>query len=514
MSEEIKKKIYNLVFMLKNIFLSNNNLLDEIINIASTKSPSSAFTNGLLVARRHYIENYNIGIAKLARFLAIIRRDYGSQEFSNTISEVKSILALPQSNFPTQIKADKMNIDTKLTIGIYKYGKYGWLAESRIEKINKAYSNITHENLPDYMYQLAIEIFHSLYLVNTSLDSRVYTSDILTKISKITEPLRKSDLRNITIADEFISILLSAKILSEMIKNIKERNKVENVKEALKNSKMDDTMKECLSNLVDDISKKEKDEMNDIKNIRKIIGGLSASKVGHQIDFDNKIKIFEILSKHPVITDSIINSIRTTKNESGLHGNIIDFQGYREMRSYDELKKIRLTEFIYDEYMFLSNVAKKKVYVKDYENGTFGKKKKYAILIDKSGSMNGEKIEWAKSVGITLLLNSLIDDVKVVFFDYDPHEIFDLKNNFTENIEKIASVVAEGGTDIDKALEFIDKKLPKYTTLLITDGRDTVTYKPKNELITIMLDEDNQTLKEISRKYFKIEDIKKSKFTI
>ncbi len=154
----------------------------------------------------------------------------------------------------------------------------------------------------------------------------------------------------------------------------------------------------------------------------------------------------------------------------------------------------------------------------------------YYVLIDKSGSMSSygggadNKSIWARSVALALLEKAKAKGRKYYlrFFDDD----------FSERLEKpdeikqaITSVASDGGTTIDKALAVAiadmtrDKKLAKSTNtiILISDGEDNVTPEFKQllkdnkiKLITIMIDGDNETLKEISEAYFKVKPTEKN----
>lgn len=61
----------------------SDELRKECICIAREKSPSSAFDLASIAARKHGVGGMQaIGVAKATRWLAVIRRDCGDQEFS------------------------------------------------------------------------------------------------------------------------------------------------------------------------------------------------------------------------------------------------------------------------------------------------------------------------------------------------------------------------------------------------------------------------------------------------
>ena len=58
----------------------------ECVDIARNKSPSSAFDLASIAARKYGIDGMEaLGVAKATRWLAVIRRDHGDQEFNRTV---------------------------------------------------------------------------------------------------------------------------------------------------------------------------------------------------------------------------------------------------------------------------------------------------------------------------------------------------------------------------------------------------------------------------------------------
>jgi len=98
------------------------------------------------------------------------------------------------------------------------------------------------------------------------------------------------------------------------------------------------------------------------------------------------------------------------------------------------------------------------------------------ILLDKSGSMRGNKIAWAKAVALALALKAKRQkvDYYIIPFDYRTYDVYD-KNN----INKLLGVGASGGTNISRALftalELAERNKYQYANIVvITDGADTI----------------------------------------
>jgi uncharacterized protein with von Willebrand factor type A (vWA) domain len=137
----------------------------------------------------------------------------------------------------------------------------------------------------------------------------------------------------------------------------------------------------------------------------------------------------------------------------------------------------------------------------------------YYILIDKSGSMSGEKTIWARAVALALL--KLAKEKKrryfLRFFDYTAYELLDDKD-FEKLLKYILEVEANGGTSIDTALRTALEDLVKYklseltnTIIIITDGEDNVKtssedFKKANTiLVAVMIQGRNTSLEEIAK---------------
>ena len=94
-------------------------------------------------------------------------------------------------------------------------------------------------------------------------------------------------------------------------------------------------------------------------------------------------------------------------------------------------------------------------------------------------------------------------DAKLIFFDEYPFEPIDLKN-FSKTLDALLRLRCEGGTSINRALKKADE-FEDHRIILITDGKDKVSYKPSNKLTSVMVKGENETLKKISDEYLKVQ---------
>jgi uncharacterized protein with von Willebrand factor type A (vWA) domain len=147
---------------------------------------------------------------------------------------------------------------------------------------------------------------------------------------------------------------------------------------------------------------------------------------------------------------------------------------------------------------------------------TFAKKSNidgYYVLLDKSGSMGGEKIMNARAIAFALGLLAKQRRLKFMFrfFDDNVYDLIDKLN--IENLAKIGSVTANGGTCIscalNKALEDLRNMKEFVIIIIITDGEDEFAIEPlanaikngKHKLISVLIgNESYRYLTELTKK--------------
>jgi len=146
---------------------------------------------------------------------------------------------------------------------------------------------------------------------------------------------------------------------------------------------------------------------------------------------------------------------------------------------------------------------------------TFSKKSNidgYYVLLDKSGSMGGEKIVNARAIAFALGLLAKQRRLKFMFRFFDNY-VYDMIDKLNiENLAKIGSVDANGGTCIscalNKALEDL-RNMKEFVIIIITDGEDEFNTEPlvnaikngKHKLISVLIgNESFHNLTELTKK--------------
>ncbi len=147
------------------------------------------------------------------------------------------------------------------------------------------------------------------------------------------------------------------------------------------------------------------------------------------------------------------------------------------------------------------------------------------VLLDKSGSMDGEKIRWAKATAIALFMRARREGRPffIRFFDSAPYNLIKVSRSGKPGealrlMDYLARIKSGGGTDITRSIIAACQDISGIKMrglgelILITDGEDRLAENMVKKhlrennarLITVMVMGENPDLKRISSKYFKV----------
>jgi len=147
------------------------------------------------------------------------------------------------------------------------------------------------------------------------------------------------------------------------------------------------------------------------------------------------------------------------------------------------------------------------------------------VLLDKSGSMDGEKIRWAKATAIALFMRARREGrpFLIRFFDSAPYSLIKVSRSSKPGetlrlMDYLARIKSGGGTDITRSIIAACQDVSGLRMrglgelILITDGEDRIAenmvrkHMKENSLrlVTVMVMGENPDLRRISFKYFKV----------
>jgi len=387
---------------------------------------------------------------------------------------------------------------SELEGGIFVYGNYGVIGKYRAETIVEA-ANVKAPLI------VALELFHAAYLLNTKIREK---ADAVLK--KVVEPiLQDEELRDMTVADDIISRVFAVKYLRELFANLKfkglyntlqhlmslgeERQETRQQKEAKEPSRGD--FNHEFKNAVMGAFHRAKEFAEKGKNIQQLYTKVVGKKPG----------LFQLLDimKYNIAVD--ISLLLKKFMESGFdvgkkfHGHFGNPEGVVFGK---DLSRALPSSLALPEEVFWYRYATGTLPLLELRGE---EPRSFIMMIDKSGSMKGEKTLWARSIALKLLQISKNSNIQAWcgFFDAVVHRVYDLKRQSHEALKAVLAVSSKGGTSIDKALKEADRY--NATIILITDGEDDVTYKPRNRLISVMVMGNNEHLMKISDEYLAVE---------
>ncbi len=385
-------------------------------------------------------------------------------------------------------------------------------------------------NKPEFLDEdLAISIYYALFLPFPILKEpeRKDTKEIM-KYTLISALLSSNNLKSVkqyTIADSTTSTVVSAVLLETITEELQkaaqphggDMNSKQKSDTQFGQSKNTD-----LSNTVDKALESIKDVAKQAKEITNLTMKFAAGNAS-MLSLDDVIQDVINLSKNTNVK-AILEVLKLIE-ETDTYIRVKKIPSPRgELEGYElgnDVEKIVPSELALPKELFLIKYAEKdlllyrKVVSRDYG--------KFYILLDKSGSMMGLKIIWAKAVALALAQRAVRErrEFYVRFFDSIPYPPIHISRRIhgrdvIKLLEYLARIRANGGTDITRAIltavDDIVSTTPKSRIsdiILITDGEDRVAVdmvkkglaRANARLHTVMIHGNNPDLRAISESY-------------
>ncbi|MDT7900671.1 MAG: VWA domain-containing protein [Acidianus sp.] len=410
-----------------------------------------------------------------------------------------------------------------------------------LKKISGKDSNIDPDFLVDTYY------VHYLPLPILKSKSEISQGDAI-KYALLDMTL-SSDLvlknRNYSIANSAVSMALSVSYIQNLIEELErirrtsqsaeEREAAEQILNGLmkgsqgkeggeqkeQQGQTTDATKKLLKQVHEKALSKAAEDANAVRSMQRIVGGNGAG-TGSVLNFEGDVhevlrlarnteikKILEFLSGIPKLGS--FTKKKTTRYSRG------ELYGYEEG---SDLERIVPSELAMPEDLFYVRLAESQLLL--YQKQIKESLGPIYLLLDKSGSMDGEKILWAKAVALALYSRARREnrDFYLRFFDNIPYPLIKVIKNAKSKdvikmIEYIGKIRGGGGTDISRsvisACEDIKEGHVKGVSevIILTDGEDKIaettvrrSLKDANAtLISVMIRGDNADLRRISDTY-------------
>jgi uncharacterized protein with von Willebrand factor type A (vWA) domain len=390
--------------------------------------------------------------------------------------------------------------------------------EKVVDIVRKVLGGVRVVDLP-----LSIDSYYSLYLPHPLLKDLGEVPKELARNYLFFKVLLESEefsrMRYSTIGNSTLSTLAAAIVLGEFEKALEQLQQGSGG-----SSGSEEVTEEEMRELVSSVSKRVAESFNAVKSMMKLMSYGTEPGTGTAFDLeesgDEVIKlaqsadvraILELLTKVPDVSGKIVRPYeRYSKGE------------VRGFEIGGDVERVHPSEIAMPKILFRLKLAEGKLLL--YDKVLPKSLGPLYVLVDKSGSMEGEKIVWAKATLLALLMRSRREsrEFYMRFFDGMPHQLLRIgrrvkSREFVEILKYLARVKSGGGTDITKAVitacdDIAGGGVKEVSDIvLITDGEDRVASSALSKrlrdvgcrLHTVMIMGDNRDLRKISYRYLR-----------
>ena len=196
-----------------------------------------------------------------------------------------------------------------------------------------------------------------------------------------------------------------------------------------------------------------------------------------------------------------------------------------------DLERVHFSQLALPDDLFYADLANGRLLL--YEKELPASRGPIYVLLDKSGSMVGSKIDWARAVAVALFKKA-VDEGRVFvvrFFDSIPYSPMLVKGGSRPNdvlrvLSYLARVRAGGGTDITRAVSAATEDIAKLRLgsrervsdiVLITDGEDRLSPEVLQRMLksanarlhAVMIQGHNAFLQQVSYRYLTVRRLEK-----
>ncbi|AFK51184.1 von Willebrand factor, type A [Thermogladius calderae 1633] len=374
---------------------------------------------------------------------------------------------------------------------------------------------------PDLNEALSTDFFYSFYLPAPVLvdDVEKGLERHYAVVKSLLESRRFSEVRSKTVLDSFTSSLAASVFASELIKAIEESTRGYHPSEGKEGQEKN--IRERVERAVEATAR----IVDNVKALKKIAEGdqpgssslyeleeysMDLLKLARNLDVSKILELIKGLKPWMLTTTEEKQNFKRGEYDGYELGRDVERVASSNLALPEELFDLRFVEGRLLLYKKVLSKGKGPVYV----------------LLDKSGSMDGLKMTWAKAVALAIFMKASREfrDFYFRFFDSITYPLVKIERKLkarrvVKMIDYIASVRGSGGTDITRAIITATTDLRTGQTknvsdiVLITDGIDRiaeqqVTYglrKAGARLITVMVGGENKSLKKISYRYLRVE---------
>ncbi len=394
---------------------------------------------------------------------------------------------------------------------------------------------------------LAVDIYYIMYLPVPLPDYDLVNiagsnQELLRRLMIVQNILASNKLqkiKNYTTADSMTSMVAAASFIERLNRMLQtpaggqgdksERNKQKALDSESQDSSAGNSDKnlEDLKNSIEKALEKTIEDVKVAKEIKGLIAKVGAGNTSILSYTENPEEVLKLARETDI--SKILEKLAGLK--------LILSRKSKEFRRYSkgwltgiefgrDLERLHYSQLALPEEIFIANFANDKLLL--FEKSLNSSLGPIYVLLDKSGSMIGDKIYWARAVAVALLQKSISEgrDFYVRFFDSMTHPLMKVSRRSKPSmimkvLMYLATVRAGGGTSISNAIFTAAEDLKKEKkrrisdVILITDGEDKINLnllariktESKMRLHTVMVQGINQYLKKLSDRYLMVKKL-------
>ncbi|MET1102139.1 MAG: VWA domain-containing protein [Pyrodictiaceae archaeon] len=383
----------------------------------------------------------------------------------------------------------------------------------------------------------AISVFYTFFfpfpMIREDATRLSESDEVLRKQLMILAQLMKSDkfeeIRRKTIADTITSMVVSALFMEAIARELRKQIGPQGGDFSGQKGGSSNITQQLLKRVVSKALDSIKEQASQAKEITTLVQRFSAG-TGSMLSLEDSILDIINLAKNTDVK-TILEVLKTIEDVEGyikkrkLRSPRGELDGYE---TGNDVERIVISELALPKEIFLTKFVENSLLL--YKKVIPESRGPFYVLLDKSGSMMGTKVIWAKAVAIALAQRAVRErrDFYVRFFDSIPYPpLFISKKlrgrDVVKLIEYIARIRANGGTDITRAILtatediIVSKNKHLADIVLITDGEDRVTIdavrrglsRARARLHTVMIHGNNPDLRQVSDTYMSVTKLSK-----
>ena len=390
--------------------------------------------------------------------------------------------------------------------------------------------------LPNYIdVDFAISVYYAMFLPYPVLNEAAATSDDERArrqyhlLSFMLSSKKINNVRRNTIADTTSSMVAAAVFIDALVKELQKRMMRPRGGDAKGDSERNEPGKEDLESAVEKALEAASDLAKQAKEITSLAMRFAAG-TGSMLSLDDSIAEVMELAKNTDVK-VILEALKSIQDVEGYVKRKLVRAPRGELDGYEtgsDVERVVVSELALPRDFFLVKFVENSLLL--YRKVLQESKGPFYVLLDKSGSMMGLKIIWAKAVALALAQRAVREhrEFYVRFFDSIPYPPLRIGKrvrgrDIVKLLEYVARVRANGGTDITRAIltaaeDIIVSGSRKMSDIvLITDGEDRVTIeavrrslnRARARLHTVMIHGNNPDLRLVSETYMTVTKLSK-----